>query len=116
MIAMPTSFTCATSSSIGQLDPEAGDRLELVERATGVAEPAPGHLPEGDAARSDDRPDRERRLVPHPARRMLVDERAAEGGVQIDRVAAPDHRVGERERLGAGEAVEAHGHQEAAIW
>ena len=55
MIASPTSRTCATNSSVVELDAEAGDRLELVERAAGVAEPAAAHLPERHAARGDDR-------------------------------------------------------------
>src|SRR6476661_2190470 len=60
-----------------ELDPETGDRLELVKRAAGVAETAAAHLPEWNAARSDDRADRERRLVPHAACRMLVDDLAS---------------------------------------
>ena len=61
-----------------QLDAVAGDRLELVERAAGVAEAAAAHLPERDAARRDDRPDGERRLVADAAGRVLVDDLAAE--------------------------------------
>ena len=38
-----------------QLDAEAGNRLELVERPARVAEPAAAHLPERHAARRDDR-------------------------------------------------------------
>ena len=109
---MPTSLTCAISSSTDELDAEAGNRLELVERAAGVAEAAAGHLPERDAARGDDRADRERRLVPNAARRVLVDDLAAERAVQVDRLAAPDHRVRQRERLRRGQAAEADGHQE----
>ena len=76
MIAMPTSRTCARNSSSVELDAEAGDRLELVERAAGVAEAAAAHLPERHAARRDDRPDRERRLVADAAGRVLVDDLA----------------------------------------
>ncbi len=96
----------------GELDAEAGNRLELVERASGVAEATAGHLPERDAARRDDRADRERRLVPNAPRRVLVDDLAAERAVQVDRLAAPDHRVRQRERLRRGQAAEADGHQE----
>ena len=56
-----------------QLRAEAGDRLELVERAAGVAEPATAHLPERHSARGDDRADRERCLVADAAGRVLVD-------------------------------------------
>ena len=87
-----------------ELDPETGDRLELVERAAGVAETAAAHLPEGNAARGDDRADGERRLVPHAAGRVLVDDLASERRAEIDRLAAADHRVGQRERLLAVQA------------
>ena len=87
-IASPTSRTCATNSSVVELDAEAGDRLELVERAAGVPEAAAAHLPERHAARGDDRPDRERGLVADPAGRVLVDDLAPERGAEVDRLAA----------------------------
>ena len=71
-----------------ELDPEARDRLELVERAACVAEPAAAHLRERDAARGDDRADRDRRLVADAAGRVLVDDLAAERGAQVDGLAA----------------------------
>ena len=95
-----------------QLDAEAGNRLELVERAARVAEPAAAHLPERHAARGDDRADGERRLVADAAGRVLVDDAAAERRAEVDRLAAPHHRVGQRERLGAREALEVDGHAE----
>ena len=95
-----------------QLDAEAGDRLELVERAAGVAEPAAAHLPERHAAGGDDRPDGERRLVPHAAGRVLVDDLAAERRAEVDRLAAADHRVRQRERLLAVQAAEVDRHAE----
>src|SRR5207247_9770616 len=63
----------------GQLDAEARDRLELVERPAGVAQPAAAHLPERHAARRHDRADSERRLVAHAAGRVRVYELAADG-------------------------------------
>ena len=95
-----------------QLDAEAGDRLELVERPAGVAEPAAAHLPERHAARGDDRPDRDRRLVPHAAGRVLVDDLAAERGAEVERLAAPiiasvSAKVSARVR-----PTEVHRHQE----
>ena len=71
-----------------QLRAEPGDRLELVERAARVAEPAAAHLPERHAAGGDDRADRERRLVADAAGRVLVDDLAAERPAQVDRLAA----------------------------
>ncbi len=97
-----------------ELDPETGDRLELVERAAGVAETAAAHLPEGNAARCDDRADGERRLVPHATGRVLVDNLASERRAEIDRLAAADHRVGQRERLFAVQALEEDRHAEGS--
>ena len=96
----------------GQLDVEAGDRLELVERAAGVAEPAAAHLPERYAAGGDDRADGDRGLVADAAGRVLVDDLAAERCAEVERLAAADHRVGERVRLGGRQAAEVDGHAE----
>ncbi len=112
MIAMPTSLHLRDELLDGELDAEARDRLELVERPARVAEAAAAHLPERDAAGRDDRADRERRLVADAAGRVLVDDLAPERAVQVDRLAAPDHRVRQRERLRRGQAAEADGHQE----
>ena len=110
MIATPISRTCVDELVDRQLHPEARDGLELVEGAARVPEPTPGHLPEGDAARGDDRADGERGLVPHPARRVLVDDAAAERGGEVERVAGADHRVRQRVRLASGEPLEVDGH------
>ena len=75
-----------------------------------MAEPAAGHLPEGDAAGGDDRPDGERRLVPHAAGRVLVDDPAPQGRAQLERLAGADHRVGQRVGLAPGEPLEVDGH------
>ncbi len=94
-----------------QLGAVAGNRLELVDRPSRVTEPAAAHLAERDAAGGDDRADGDRGLVAHSSGGVLVDALAAEGRAQIDRLAARDHRVGERERLGARQPLEVHGHQ-----
>src|ERR671923_234420 len=95
-----------------ELDTEARNGLELVERAAGVSETAAAHLPERDAAGRDERPDDERGLVTHPAGRVLVCDRASDRGVKIDRLAALDHRVGQGERLATVQALEVDGHRE----
>src|SRR5581483_10713911 len=95
-----------------QLRAVARDRLELVERPAGVPEPAAAHLPERHPAGRDDRGDRQRRLVAHAAGRVLGDHLAPEGGTEIDRLAAPNHRVGEHERLARREPAEVHRHAE----
>ena len=87
-----------------QLDPEPGNRLELVQRAARVPEPAAAHLPERHAAGGDDRADRDRGLVAHAAGRVLVDDLAPERRTEVERVAGADHGVGQRERLRAAEA------------
>src|SRR5437763_7550986 len=43
---------------------------------------------------------------------MLVDDLPAQRGAEIDRLAAADHRIGERERLRLREAPEVDGHAE----
>ena len=93
-----------------QLDAEAGDRLELVERAAGVPEPAAAHLPERHAAGRDDRADGDRRLVPDATGRVLVDDLPAERRAEVERVAGADHRVGQRVRLGRAQPVEVDRH------
>ena len=95
-----------------ELDPEARDRLELVERPARVAEPAPAHLREGHAAGSDDRSDRDGRLVAHAARRVLVHDLAAERRAEVDRLAGLDHRLGEGVGLVAREPPEEDRHAE----
>ena len=52
---------------------EPGDRLELVERAAGVPEPAPRHHRHRDAERRDQWGEDERHFVPHPPGGVLVD-------------------------------------------
>src|SRR6185436_4649456 len=54
---------------------ESGDRLELVERAAGVAQAASRHHGHGHAARGDERREHQRYLVAHPTRRLLIDAR-----------------------------------------
>ena len=88
MIAMPDVPHLRDELVGRQLDAEARDRLELVQRAAGVPEPAAAHLPERHAARRDDRPDGDRRLVADASGRVLVDDRATERRAEVDRLAA----------------------------
>ncbi len=90
---------------------EAGDRLELVERSTGVAERATGHHRHRDAERRDERREHERDFVADAAGRVLVDARAADVR-EIEPVAAQQHRVGERGGFRAVEATEKARHEE----
>ena len=75
-ITAPTSRSWATTSSVRQRGPPAGDGLELVERAAGVAEAAARQLRDRRPARRHQRRQRQRHLVAHAAGRVLVDRRA----------------------------------------
>jgi hypothetical protein len=96
----------------GELDAKSRDRLELVERPSGVPQPAPRHLREGNPAGGDDGADGERRLVTDAAGRVLVHHLAAELLAERKRLSAAHKRVGERERLAGRESAEVHGHAE----
>jgi hypothetical protein len=52
----------------GEVSPEAGDRLELVERSAGVAEPPPGHHRHHEPELGGQRRERKRNLVADSAR------------------------------------------------
>ena len=112
MIASPTVADLVDELVARELDPETGDRLELVERPTGVAQATSAHLPERHTAGGHEGADDEGRFVPHTARRVLVRYRAADLGLQVDRVAASHHRVRERVRLASVQAAEIDGHAE----
>ncbi len=95
-----------------QLDTKSGYRLELVQRPAGVPQAASAHLAERNSAGGHDGTDREGCLVPNAAGRMLVDDFASDRLPELDRFAAADHRVGERERLGSVQPAEVDGHTE----
>ncbi len=75
----------------------AGDRVELVERAAGVAEAAAGDHRHRAAAGGDDRRQHQRHLVADPAGRVLVEHRPAE--VPLQHLARVRHRGGQRDAL-----------------
>src|SRR5207247_10211917 len=60
----------------------------------------------------DDRRDGDGRLVADSARRVLVDDAAAEQPSHVDAVAAVDERFGHRKRLGGRQPTEGDGHAE----
>ena len=76
-ITAPTSSSWASISSLDSVGPPAGDRLELVEGAAGVAEAAAGQLRHGDPAGRDQRRQRQGDLVADAAGGVLVGGRAA---------------------------------------
>ena len=88
----------------------AGDRLELVQRAARVAEAAAADHRHGAAAGRDQGREHERHLVPHPARRVLVEHRRVRARPVQD-AAGVAHREGQRDGLLAGEAALEHRHR-----
>ena len=94
-----------------QADVEAGDRLELVERAAGVAEAAAGDHRHVHAAGGGERREHQARLVADAAGRVLVGLRPGQVG-EVEHVARAHHRLGERDDLGGAHAAEEHGHRE----
>ena len=96
----------------GEVDAEARNRLELVERAARVPEAAAAHLPDGHPAGRHDRADRDRRLVADASGRVLVHDLAAECRAEVERATAADHRIGERVRLCRRHPAEVDGHAE----
>ncbi len=91
--------------------PEAGDGLELVERAARVAEAAPRHHGDGHAAGRDERREAERDLVAHAARRVLVDL-AARDGAEAQALARGDHGLRPRHELARVEAAPHDRHEQ----
>ena len=90
--------------------PVAGNRLQLVQRPAGVAQRAPADHRHGHAARRRQRRHQKACLVPHSARRVLVDRLLAQPrrGELLARVA---HRQRQRARLAEREPSDPRRHQ-----
>jgi len=93
-----------------EVDAIAGDRLQLVERATRETESTPAHLRDRQATRRDERRDHERRLVADAAGGVLVHD-AAEPP-QVEALARRDHRCGQLGGLTHVHAPPDHRHAE----
>jgi hypothetical protein len=94
-----------------QVHAKTGDRLQLVERAAGVAEPAPGDHRHVDAARGRERREDQAGLVAHASRRVLVGLGPVEV-VPAQHLAGAHHRLGQRLDLGVAHALEEDRHRE----
>ena len=94
-----------------QVRPQPGDRLELVQRAARVSQPAARQLGDRHPERRRDGCERERHAVGHPAGRVLVDRGTTEVA-ERHRVARIDHRPGQRERLVVVESPQQARHEE----
>ena len=79
----------------------ARDRVELVERAAGVAEAAAGDHRHRAAAGRDDRREQQADLVADAAGRVLVEHRAGRGPASDQSSTSPEsrHRAGQRDAL-----------------
>ena len=91
--------SCAMHLVGRQVDAEAGDRLELVERAAGVAEPAPDIIwPTGTPQAATIGATASDVLSPTPPVECLSTT-VRPSRAEVEHLARADHRVGERERL-----------------
>jgi hypothetical protein len=101
----------ASKFSVRECGAQAGDALELVQRAAGVAQAAAryhGHLhAHGGHQRGQD----DAYLVAHAAGGVLVQPGTGEAR-EVQRLAAFEHRAGEGHGLGMGHALEVGGHEE----
>jgi hypothetical protein len=105
-IAKPDVLDLLDEAVDGEVDAEARDRLELVERAARCAEPRPLIFPTGTPQAATIGPTAIVVLSPTPPVECLSTTFRPERGAEVERAAAADHRVGERERLGGGHAAE----------
>ena len=106
----PHALENAAELSQRQIDVEAGDGLQLVQRAAGVAEPAPADHGDGHAGCGNHRGNDERRLVADAARGMFVDLRARNVG-EIKDFAGVQHRASEGAQFRAVHSPDEHSHQ-----
>jgi hypothetical protein len=91
IMQVPTSRDDLDGTCDVEVDGEAGDRLELVERAARVAEAAARDHRHGHAAGRDERREADRDLVADAAGRVLVDLHAGHER-EIEHVARVAHR------------------------
>ena len=96
--AIPTRRTWSIRRCGSRSTSKPGDRLELVERAAGVAEAAAGELGDRHAAGRHERRHDERRLVADAAGRVLVGDGPA-NRCQVEPRARADHRPHQVGRL-----------------
>ena len=91
------------------------NRLELVERAAGVREPAADDHRDASPAGREHRPERERDEVADAAGGMLVEHRAGQRlGAPVEDLAAVAHRQREGRALRGAHAAVIDGHRERA--
>ena len=94
---------------LANADVEAGEALELVQRAAGVAEAAAGHLRDLHAAGRDHRAKNKARLIADTAGGMLIGLDAVYGA-EVESLTRIHHGHGEVERFPVAHAAENDGH------
>jgi hypothetical protein len=95
-----------------QPDPKAGNALELVESAAGVAKAAPRHFRHDNAACGRQRGEDDGHLVADTAGAVLADLGARDVVEVHAIIAGSDHRVGEPGGLFGVHALQHHRHQQ----
>ena len=110
-MTQPIFWTCSTIFSAGNKRFEAGNGIELVERAAGDAQAAPGNHRHAEAEAREQRRERERDLVANAAGGMLVHERAFVLG-KFQHIAGIAHGKRQRGGLGGGQAAKINGHEQ----
>ena len=93
-MAQPQISSTRRNSGDGKIHVEAGDGLEFVERAAGVAEAAAADHRHRDARGGRQRSEHQRSLVAHAAGGMLVDFSCGQRR-EVEHFAGAQHRVGQ---------------------
>ena len=102
-ITAPTSSSWRSISRVAQRRPPAGDGLELVQGAAGVAESAAGQLRHRHPAGGDQGRQRQGDLVADPAGGVLVGGRPGQAG-EVQPLAGVDHGLGPAPQLARASA------------
>ena len=92
--------------------PETGDRLELVHRASGVAEAATGHHGHPKSVFGQERGQHQADLVADTTGRVLVDRGRAPIGTEVESSSRADDGPCECRELGSAHVVQKNRHQE----
>ena len=112
MIAMPTSRTWATNSSSVSSVRNPGIDSSLSSVPPVWPSPRPLIFPSGTPQAATIGPTASDVLSPTPPVECLSTTLRPSARAEVDRLAARDHRVGQRVRLGLGQAAEVDGHAE----
>ena len=108
---MPISRTCSTNASVVSSTSNPGIASSLSSVPPVCPSPRPLIFPNGTPQAATIGPTASVVLSPTPPVECLSTTRRPSARAEVDRLAAPHHRVGERERLRGREPLEVDGHQ-----